>query len=159
MIGAGGLGHIGIQVLRGRGEAYISREQRLAATQADLDKSKAAFIGQLQESEASARATLERERGRWGAERTRWDAERSSLAENRDEGWDLGRGMEDRAHWYRHELISLAMRFNALLDLFANFVAGRLEHERAVAILAQTKRAEDPPSVPPLREVGRKKAA
>ena len=139
-----------IQVLRGRGESYVSREQAFARRQEAVEKSRTEFLAQLQDSTREAWETTRRER----ADHSR---EVDALREDLETGWDLGRGMEDRAHAYRHDLISISMRFNALLDLILDFLAKEVSPEQFAARVKQIKRAENPPNVPKLREVERKK--
>ena len=135
-----------IQVVRGRGAAYASREQAFAQSRDGLEVQRREFLAALQTSEQNARGDLVRERSERAAER-RW------IEADRDEGWNLGRGMEDQAHWYRNEAMRVITRYNGLLAMFRDFVAGRLARERAEAILAEIVPMIEPPQVPMLRQV------
>lgn len=72
---------------------------------------------------------------------------------------EASRGMEDWAHWYRHELVNLMRRFAALLEITEGAAEGKYAPERLLVMTTQTRAALPvaPPSVPLLHDAGRLK--
>ncbi len=134
---------------RGQTGALQAREGAVLAAQGLLDTGRNSFVAMLQATADKAVADL-------AAERATWEARRDAVEADRDEGWDLARGMEDVAHRARHEHVALASRFNALLCVSLKMVLGQLPMDRAVAALVETKVAPEPPPIPSLREVERR---
>lgn len=78
------------------------------------------------------------------------------LERDRDDGWDRGRGMEEWAHSQRHQFCRLGQAFNGLLAQFARLARGDLPPDRITKLLAELTEVEEPPRVPPLRDIDRK---
>ena len=95
-----------VQLARGRTSSYSTREHALSDRADVLEKVRQQALADARAAETTARADLTRERAEW-AKRIK------ELEDNRDLGWDLGRGMEDIAHNVRHEHRGLVQRFNS----------------------------------------------
>ena len=80
-------------------------------------------------------------------------AERTALEVNVREGWDRGRGMEDQAHWFRHELLQAGTRYNGALEVLSRVISGDWNHDRARRWLDAAVPDKEPPAVKRLSDV------
>jgi hypothetical protein len=138
-------------------EREAARRGRLDRGFGALDDSRDRQITRLTaEAEAAERRhSLDRER--WSADLSREREAHQRTAEDRDEGWDRGRGMEQVAHQHRHDFTNL---------LFAIYSAGRLGAPLPDAVTRTYEAGKSgepippnllPPPVPPLPNTDRRR--
>jgi hypothetical protein len=127
-----------VQIVRGRPGSIATREQRLVAGQDRLDAQRERYLAQLEAARTALERTLR------------------EVEADRDEGWDIARGMRDVARDRRHDGNGALAQVAGLLLFIRFMVDGKRSLEDAQRLLDTTPQPVELPPVPELRDVERK---
>ena len=128
-----------VQRSRHRPSAILSREEALVAREAKLVVQRDTYLEDLKN------------------ERARIVRKMQVAEEDRDQGWDLGRGMEIVAHDLWHAGNDARQKFNNMLILVKRVIDGTLRVDTASEIVKDYSALDHLPRPPRLEDVARKK--